>query len=110
MGGGTVRVVAHPDGGAPDAGPAKSGGSVIVVAKPDVPPGYDTDRIALMFEQGHRLDYYAGAAWSGRLSDLLQTFIAQSARRDLHSRRRTLDEVLARRFGVHRAVRPHLHG
>jgi ABC-type uncharacterized transport system auxiliary subunit len=69
---------------APAAGAVKGGGSVVVVAKPDVPPGYDTDRIALVFAQGHRLDYYAGAAWSGRLSDLLQTFIIQSARRELH--------------------------
>jgi ABC-type uncharacterized transport system auxiliary subunit len=68
---------------APDGGGVKGSGSVIVVAKPDVPPGYDTDRIALMFAQGRRLDYYAGAAWSGRLSDLLQTFIIQSARREM---------------------------
>jgi ABC-type uncharacterized transport system auxiliary subunit len=62
------------------SGSAKGGG-VIVVAKPEVPTGFDTERIALYFEQGHRLDYYAGAAWSGRLDDVLQDFIEQSARR-----------------------------
>jgi ABC-type uncharacterized transport system auxiliary subunit len=66
-------------------GSAKQGGNggVIVVARPEVPTGFDTDRIALMFEQGHRLDYYAGASWSGRLNDVLRNFVVQSARRDL---------------------------
>jgi ABC-type uncharacterized transport system auxiliary subunit len=55
--------------------------TVIVVATPEVPPGFGTDRIALSFEEDHRLDYYAGAKWSARLDDLLQNFIIQALRR-----------------------------
>jgi ABC-type uncharacterized transport system auxiliary subunit len=63
-------------------GPAKTS-AIIVVSKPEVPTGFDTERIALYFEQGRRLDYYADAKWSGRLDDLLQDFIIQTARHDL---------------------------
>ena len=57
--------------------------AIIVVPKPEVPTGFDTERIALYFEQGRRLDYYADAKWSGRLDDLLQDFIIQTARHNL---------------------------
>ena len=56
---------------------------VIVMPKPEVPAGLETERIALYLQQGRKLDYYADAAWSGSLDDLLQDFIIQSGRRDL---------------------------
>src|SRR5262245_19601753 len=45
---------------------------VVFVPKPELPKGFDTERITLLFEQEHRLDYYADAKWSARLDDLLQ--------------------------------------
>jgi ABC-type uncharacterized transport system auxiliary subunit len=57
--------------------------AVIVVPTPEVPAGFGTDKIALSFEEDHRLDYYAGAKWSARLDDLLQDFIIQTMRRAL---------------------------
>lgn len=53
---------------------------VLQVSRPAVPAGFDTDRIALYWDNGRRLDYYAGAKWPTRLDDLLQDFISRSAR------------------------------
>jgi ABC-type uncharacterized transport system auxiliary subunit len=67
--------------GKPDsAGP--KGAAVIVVPTPEVPTGFDTEKIALYFEQGRQLDYYANAQWSGRLDELLRDFIVQTARHE----------------------------
>jgi ABC-type uncharacterized transport system auxiliary subunit len=65
------------------AGVAAKTGVVVAVPKPEVPPGFGTERIALQLEQGRRLDYYANAKWSARLEDLLQQFIIQTARQSL---------------------------
>jgi ABC-type uncharacterized transport system auxiliary subunit len=53
---------------------------VVFVPRPELPKGFDTERITLLFEQSHRLDYYADAKWSARLDDLLQDFIVQMVR------------------------------
>jgi ABC-type uncharacterized transport system auxiliary subunit len=53
---------------------------VVFVPRPELPKGFDTERITLLFEQSHRLDYYANAKWSARLDDLLQDFIVQTVR------------------------------
>jgi ABC-type uncharacterized transport system auxiliary subunit len=53
--------------------------TVVEVGPPAVPAGFDTDRIALYWNQGRRLDYYAGAQWPAALGGLLQDFIIQSA-------------------------------
>ncbi len=53
---------------------------VMQVMPPDVPGGFDTDRIALYWNNGRRLDYYSGAKWPERLDSLLQDFIVRSAR------------------------------
>ena len=71
-----------------DAGEARAerGGAVIAVAKPELPPGFSTERIALYIGEPRRLDYYAGAKWSARLDDLLQDFIVRTARAELPGR------------------------
>jgi ABC-type uncharacterized transport system auxiliary subunit len=62
---------------------AGKGAATIFVARPEVPNGFETERIALYFEQGHRLDYYADAAWSGRLDAVLQDFFVQAVTQGL---------------------------
>ena len=59
--------------------PAKAA-MVVLVPKPELPKGFDTERITLLFERSRRLDYYADAKWSARLDDLLQDFIVQMVR------------------------------
>jgi ABC-type uncharacterized transport system auxiliary subunit len=59
---------------------------LVLVPKPELPVGFESERVTLLFEQGHRLDYYANAKWSGRLDDLLQDFIVQMIRHVLPGR------------------------
>jgi ABC-type uncharacterized transport system auxiliary subunit len=49
------------------------------IAEPQLPAGFDTERIALALDGGRRLDFYAGAAWPDRLGKTLQTFLIASA-------------------------------
>jgi len=51
---------------------------VLKVQEPDLPPGFETDRIALYLEGGRRLDYYAGAKWPEPLDQVLQDVIVQA--------------------------------
>jgi ABC-type uncharacterized transport system auxiliary subunit len=51
--------------------------AAIEVPKPELPAGFESQRIAILFEQGHRLDYYADSKWSAPLDALLQDFIVQ---------------------------------
>ena len=88
VGGGTKESAANiytlPSGSAGNARtPAPARGAAVVVAKPELPAGFDTERIALYFEKEHRLDYYADAKWSARLDDLLQDFVIQRAKQKL---------------------------
>jgi cholesterol transport system auxiliary component len=50
---------------------------VLVVPRPAVQPGLDTDRIALR-RGGNELDFYAASRWSGNLSQVLGAFALQS--------------------------------
>lgn len=52
---------------------------VVSVAEPLVPPGFDSDRIAIYLEQSRRMDYAAGAAWPAPLPKVLQDFIVHAA-------------------------------
>lgn len=52
---------------------------IISVAEPEVPAGFDTERIALYLYGGRRLDYYANLAWPEHLGKVLQGVIVQSA-------------------------------
>jgi ABC-type uncharacterized transport system auxiliary subunit len=63
-----------------DTGKTDSYSGVLQVTPPAVPGGFDTDRIALYWNNGRRLDYYSGAKWPERLDDLLQDFVVRSAR------------------------------
>ncbi|MGZ9097061.1 MAG: ABC-type transport auxiliary lipoprotein family protein [Micavibrio sp.] len=53
-------------------------GGVLKVQEPDLPAGFETDRIALYLEGGRRLDYYAGAKWPEPLDQVLQDAIVQA--------------------------------
>jgi ABC-type uncharacterized transport system auxiliary subunit len=65
-----------------DAAVEAAGRVVVVVPTPELPPGFDTDRIAIQFEDG-RFDYYADAQWSARLGDLMQDVFLESAQQRL---------------------------
>jgi ABC-type uncharacterized transport system auxiliary subunit len=58
----------------------------LAVLKPTVRPGLNVDRIAALYPD-RRLDYYAGAKWSGSLDDVLQDLAVQEfhAHADLRS-------------------------
>ena len=51
----------------------------LVVLKPHVRAGLDTDRIALLYPD-RRLDYFANARWSGPMDDLMQELTVQEFR------------------------------
>jgi cholesterol transport system auxiliary component len=46
------------------------------IGRPDLAPGLDTERIAVL--KGRQLDYYRGAQWSGRTTELVQTLLVDS--------------------------------
>lgn len=58
-------------------------GGVMFIARPGVPAGFDTDRIALYMDAGRRLDYYAGARWAGSLDSVLQDVLIRAGRHEL---------------------------
>ena len=45
----------------------------LAIGRPDVAPGLDTDRIAVI--RGHELDYYRGALWRGTVLDTVQSYL-----------------------------------
>jgi cholesterol transport system auxiliary component len=51
----------------------------LAVLKPRVQTGLDTDLIAALYPD-RRLDYFAGARWSGRLDEMLQDLLLQAFR------------------------------
>jgi len=66
----------HADGA---AGAAKAHASkVLSVAEPDVPAGFDSNRIALYLDGGRRMDYYANATWADVLPKVMQDVLLQS--------------------------------
>jgi cholesterol transport system auxiliary component len=46
------------------------------IGRPDLAPGLDTERIAVL--KGRQLDYYRGAQWGGRATEIVQTLIVES--------------------------------
>ncbi len=50
----------------------------IIVEKPSVVSGLNTDRIALIKNNGRELDYFAKARWNGQLDKIIQDFIIES--------------------------------
>ncbi len=66
---------AESTGSAQNAGPAR----VVEIAKPNLPPGFETDRIALYMDSGRTLDYYSGARWPDILDAVIQDFTRRTA-------------------------------
>lgn len=52
--------------------------ATIVIEKPEIAPGLDTDRIALYRDNGRVLDYYAGGHWPDSLQQTLHAFFKES--------------------------------
>lgn len=48
----------------------------ISIGRPDVAPGLDTERIAVL--KGRQLDYYRAAQWGGRMTEVVQTLLVDS--------------------------------
>src|SRR5688572_22689532 len=78
---GGLRSKAAPDSiyilnaAAPAAGTAVPG--VLLVPRPTVQPGLDTERIALV-RNDNELDYYAASRWGAPLPQVLGAFAVQS--------------------------------
>lgn len=68
-----------------DATKTAGAARILEVAMPQVPPGFETDRIALYTQGGKKLDYYAGAKWADLLDSTLQDALRRSARNVLPS-------------------------
>jgi len=65
-----------------DVAAEAAGRIVVVVPTPEVPSGFDSERISIQFEDG-RVDHYADAHWSARLDQLLQDVFVERARSKL---------------------------
>lgn len=63
----------------PDAAASSDRARVIEIAAPILPPGLDTDRIALLHADGQKLDYYASARWAESFRPLVQSFTHRMA-------------------------------
>lgn len=48
----------------------------LAIGRPDVAPGLDTARIAVL--RGRKLDYYRGVQWSGNMLEVVQAFLVSS--------------------------------
>ena len=46
------------------------------IGRPDLAPGLDSERIAVL--KGRQLDYYRGAQWGGRITEVVQTLLVDS--------------------------------
>ncbi len=62
----------------PAASPTPSSASQVdlAIGRPDVVPGLDTARIAVL--RGRQLDYYRGVQWGGNTLDVVQTLLVAS--------------------------------
>jgi len=69
--------------GTMDVADDATGRIVVVVPLPELPPGFDSERIAIQFERDGRLDYFADAQWSAMLGELIQDVVVERARRQL---------------------------
>jgi len=55
-----------------------TGARVLEISSPSLPPGMDSDRIALFLDDGQKLDYFASARWSASLDHTIQDFTRRS--------------------------------
>ena len=56
---------------------------VMLVVKPGLPAGFETEQIGLYLDAGRRFDHYSGARWLAPLDDVLQDAIVQAGRQAL---------------------------
>ena len=68
-----TRYVIAPPAAAETATASAASQVDLAIGRPDVAPGLDTERIAVL--RGHELDYYRGALWSGSVLETVQTFL-----------------------------------
>lgn len=61
---------------APPAGNATPLAVDLTISRPNMAPGLDSERIAVI--DGRQLDYYRGARWGGRSADVVQTLLVDS--------------------------------
>ncbi len=50
----------------------------MIIERPSVSSGLNTDRIALIKNNGRELDYFAEARWNGQLDKIIQDFMIES--------------------------------
>lgn len=62
----------------PAAAPTQSFAATrdLSIGRPDVAPGLDTQRIAVL--RGHQLDYFRGALWGGTTNEIVQALLVSS--------------------------------
>jgi cholesterol transport system auxiliary component len=58
------------------ATPSRASQVDVAIARPDVAPGLDTRRIAVL--RGQQLDYYRGTEWGGSVTEVMQTVLVSS--------------------------------
>jgi cholesterol transport system auxiliary component len=59
-----------------DPAPAASGSIDLAISRPDVAPGLDTERVAVL--RGRQLDYFRGSQWGGTVTEVVQTLLINS--------------------------------
>lgn len=50
----------------------------VIIERPSVVSGLNSDRIALLKNEGRELDYFAESRWNGQLDKIVQDFIIES--------------------------------
>ena len=73
----------HPRFASEPVKPETVNAPVLEIPTPEVPAGFDTDRIALYWDKGRRLDYYAAAKWPAPLDQMMSDFMIRSASQGL---------------------------
>ncbi|HKU16649.1 MAG TPA: ABC-type transport auxiliary lipoprotein family protein [Steroidobacteraceae bacterium] len=71
----SANYVLAPAPAAADSSAARSDAD-LSIGRPDLSPGLDTERIAVL--KGRQLDYYRGAQWGGRATEVVQTMLVDS--------------------------------
>jgi cholesterol transport system auxiliary component len=61
---------------APSATQTAASGTDLAIARPDVAPGLDTNRIAVL--RGRQLEYFRGAQWGGSVAEVVQALLVSS--------------------------------
>lgn len=68
-----IRYVLAPPAAAAAATESPASRVDLSIGRPDVAPGLDTDRVAVI--RGHELDYYRGTMWGGTVIETVQALL-----------------------------------